>query len=895
MKDTAERKRIHARADNKGWKKWGPYLAERQWGTVREDYSYWGDSWGFISHELARSYAYRWGEDGIGGISDNKGHICLAFSFWNHQDPIIKERLYGVTGPEGNHGEDVKELYYYLDSTPTHSYMKMLYKYPQIAFPYAKLADENRKRNRLQPEYEIVDTGIFSNNRYFDIFIEYAKADENDLLIKITAHNRYTKDAPLTILPTLWFRNTWSWGYDQFNYKPILNGIANRQIEINHRLLGKYKLYFEGADELLFCENETNIERIFSAPNASPYVKDGINNYIITNKKQYVNPNHIGSKAAGHYKRVVPAGESVTIRIRFSNQAHIANPFIDFEEIFKLRKEEADEFYDDLQQNVTNPELRTIQRQAFAGMLWNKQFFYYNVNEWLKGDPKMPFEFKGRAYPRNRTWKHMYTANILSMPDKWEYPWFAAWDLAFHTVTLARLDPYFAKRQLAVVLREYYMHPNGQLPAYEWNFSDVNPPVHAWATWKVYEIDREMNGQGDVAFLERIFHKLLLNFTWWVNRKDAEGNNVFSGGFLGLDNIGVFDRSAELPTGGYLEQADGTGWMAMYTLNMLRIACEISLVRPAYQDMASKFFEHFLHIAAAMKSLGDHKISLWDEEDQFYYDVLHAPDGKSMLLKVRSMVGLIPLFAVEILDEELLSKLPDFKRRIEWVLTNRPDLASLISRWHEPGKGESHLLALLRGHRMKMLLKRMFDETEFLSDYGIRALSKYHDRHPYEFFVNGEVLRVKYTPAESDSSIFGGNSNWRGPIWFPLNFLIVDSLLKFYNYYGDDYEIEYPTNSGNVMTVREAAVCVAERLINIFRRDSKGNIPVYNSYKLLQEDPHFKDLYLFYEYFNGDTGDGLGAAHQTGWTGLVADLIEQTSVHKIKFGAIAQIAETNEG
>jgi hypothetical protein len=769
----------------------------------------------------------------------------------------------------------------------------MLYKYPQVAFPYAKLADENRKRNRLQPEYEIIDTGIFDNNRYFDIFIEYAKADENDLLIKITAHNRYEEDAPLTLLPTLWFRNTWSWGYEQFNYKPILNGIANRQIEINHRLLGRYKLYFEGADELLFCENETNTERIFSKPNASPYAKDGINNYVTTGKKQYINPNHIGSKAAGHYKKIVPAGGSVSVRLRFSNQAHIANPFADFDDIFKLRKEEADDFYDDLQQNVTDPELRSIQRQAYAGMLWNKQFFYYNVNEWLKGDPKMPFEFKGRAYPRNLTWKHMYTANILSMPDKWEYPWFAAWDLAFHTVTLARLDPYFAKRQLAVVLREYYMHPNGQLPAYEWNFSDVNPPVHAWATWKVYEIDREMNGQGDVAFLERVFHKLLLNFTWWVNRKDAEGNNVFSGGFLGLDNIGVFDRSAELPTGGYLEQADGTGWMAMYTLNMLRIACEISLVRPAYQDMASKFFEHFLHIAAAMKSLGDHKISLWDEEDQFYYDVLHAPDGKSMLLKVRSMVGLIPLFAVEILDEDLLSKLPDFKRRIEWVLTNRPDLASLISRWHEPGKGESHLLALLRGHRMKMLLKRMFDETEFLSDYGIRALSKYHDEHPYEFFVNGEVLRVKYTPAESDSSIFGGNSNWRGPIWFPLNFLIVDSLLKFYNYYGDDYEVEYPTNSGNVMTVREAAVCVAERLINIFRRDSKGNIPVFSSSKLFQDDPHFKDLYLFYEYFNGDTGDGLGAAHQTGWTGLVADLIEQTSVHKIKFGTIPQIVETN--
>jgi len=886
MKDTAERKRIHARADNKGWKKWGPYLAERQWGTVREDYSYWGDSWGFISHELSRSYAYRWGEDGIGGISDNKGHICLAFSFWNHQDPIIKERLFGLTGPEGNHGEDVKELYYYLDSTPTHSYMKMLYKYPQQAFPYAKLSEENRKRNRLQPEYEILDTGVFNDNRYFDIYIEYAKADENDLLVKITAHNRYAKEAPLTILPTLWFRNTWSWGYEQFNYKPILNGIANRQIDVNHRLLGRYKFYLDGADELIFCENETNTEKMLGKPNAIPYTKDGINNYIVTGNKQYINRNQIGSKAAGHYKKIVPGGGSVEIRLRFSNQTHLTNAFDDFNDIFEQRKAEADEFYGDLQKNVTDSELRTVQRQAFAGMLWNKQFFYYNVNEWLKGDPKMPFEFKGRAYPRNLTWKHMYTANILSMPDKWEYPWFAAWDLAFHTVTLARLDPYFAKRQLAVVLREYYMHPNGQLPAYEWNFSDVNPPVHAWATWKVYEIDREMNGQGDVAFLERVFHKLLLNFTWWVNRKDAEGNNVFSGGFLGLDNIGVFDRSAELPTGGYLEQADGTGWMAMYTLNMLRIACEISLVRPAYQDMASKFFEHFLHIAAAMKSLGGDKISLWDEEDQFYYDVLHTPDKKGMLLKVRSMVGLIPLFAVEILDDDLLEKLPDFKRRVEWVLTNRPDLASLVSRWHEPGKGESHLLALLRGHRMKMLLKRMFDETEFLSDYGIRALSKFHEKHPYEFYVNGEVLRVKYTPAESESSIFGGNSNWRGPIWFPLNFLIVDSLLKFYNYYGDDYEIEYPTNSGNVMTVREAAMCVAERLISIFRRNSKGDIPVYTSSKLFQEDEHFKDLYLFYEYFNGDNGDGLGASHQMGWTGLVADLIELTSVHKQKMNEL---------
>lgn len=878
MKNTAERQRVYARPDNKGWKKWGPYLAERQWGTVREDYSYWGDSWGFISHEASRSYAYRWGEDGIGGISDNKGHICLAFAFWNHHDGIIKERLFGVTGPEGNHGEDVKELYYYLDSTPTHSYMKMLYKYPQVAFPYAKIAEETRRRNRQQPEYEIIDTGVFDDNRYFDIFIEYAKADENDILVKITAHNRAKKEAPLTILPTLWFRNTWSWGYEQFSYKPILNGIANRQIEVNHRLLGKYKLYLEEADALLFCENETNSERLFGKPNNTAFPKDSINNYITTGKKQYINPNQIGSKAAGHYKRTIPAGGSVTIKLRFSDNTHLARPFDDFDQIFQKRLEEADEFYSRVQKNVGPPELQSIQRQAFAGMLWNKQFFYYNVNQWLKGDPIMPFEFKGRAYPRNLGWKHMYTANILSMPDKWEYPWFAAWDLAFHTVTLARVDPFFAKRQLAVILREYYMHPNGQIPAYEWNFSDVNPPVHAWATWKVYEIDRELNGgDGDVAFLERVFHKLLLNFTWWVNRKDAEGNNVFAGGFLGLDNIGVFDRSAELPTGGHLEQADGTGWMAMYTLNMLRIACEISLVRPAYQDMASKFFEHFLHIAAAMNALGDQKISLWDEEDQFYYDVLHTSDGKSRLLKVRSMVGLIPLFAVEVLDEELLSKLPDFKRRVEWVLNNRPDLASMVSRWNEPGKGETHLLALLRGHRMKMLLKRMFDETEFLSDYGIRALSKYHEKHPYEFYVNGEVFRVKYTPAESDLSIFGGNSNWRGPIWFPLNFLIIDSLMKFYHYYGDDYEVEAPTNSGNIMTIKEASLLLAQRLISIFCEDAAGNIPVHNHYKKFQDDPYFKNLHLFYEYFHGDNGAGLGASHQTGWTGLVADLIEMTS------------------
>lgn len=881
MPADAEKLRIYDRPDNKGWKKWGPYLTDRAWGTVREDYSPYGDAWNNVTHDMARSRAYRWGEEGIGGISDNKGHVCFALSLWNHRDGILKERFFGLAGPEGNHGEDVKELYYYLDSTPTHSYMKMLYKYPQQEFPYNRLVIETMRRSRQDPEFELVDTGIFENDDYFDVFIEYAKADQNDWLVKITAHNRGTEAAPITLLPTIWFRNTWSWGYDQYNTRPMLTGIANNQVEVNHKQLGKYKFYCEGADDLLFCENETNTERLYGRPNSTAFPKDGINDYVVGGKANAVNPNRIGTKASAQYARTVEPGKSVSVRVRFSQNTLLSRPFDDFDAIFEARQQEADAFYRGLQQNIESTELLNIQRQAYAGMLWNKQFYYYNVNEWLKGDPKMPVPFQGRVYARNETWRHMYTANILSMPDKWEYPWFAAWDLAFHTLTLARLDPHFAKRQLAVVLREYYMHPNGQIPAYEWNFSDVNPPVHAWATWKVYEIDKQMNGVGDVGFLERVFHKLLLNFTWWVNRKDVAGNNIFGGGFLGLDNIGVFDRSQPLPMGGRIEQADGTGWMAMYTLNMLRISCEIAITRPSYQDMASKFFEHFLHIASAMNNLGKEHISLWDEVDQFYYDVLHTPDNNARLLKIRSMVGLIPLFAVEVLDEELLNKLPDFKRRLEWVLKNRPDLASLVSRWHEPGKGETHLLSLLRGHRMKMLLKRMFDESEFLSDYGIRALSKFHEKQPYQFGLNGEVFQVKYVPAESETSVFGGNSNWRGPVWFPVNFLLIDSLLKFYQYYGDDFEIEYPTHSGRVMSIKEAAIQVSERLINIFRRDEKtGLIPAFGNEPKFQTDPHFKDLYLFFEYFHGDVGAGLGAAHQTGWTGLVADLIEYLYIYQ---------------
>lgn len=874
----AERLRLKLRTDNKGWKKWGPYLTERQWGTVREDYSQSGDAWNNITHDMARSKAYRWGEEGIGGISDNKQHICFAFAFWNHKDHILKERFFGLTGNESNHGEDVKEIYFYQDSTPTHSYQKMLYKYPQGIFPYEKLVKESKKRTRLEPEYELLDTGIFDKDAYFDISIEYAKADEQDLLIKVTVENRSKVAAPITVLPTIWFRNTWCWGYDNYKHKPILTGIGNSFIEVNHRLVGRYKLYAENADEFLFCDNETNFERLYDSPNLTNYTKDGINDYIINKRKDAVNPNKIGTKAAIKYDDVIPANDKKVYRMRFSNQTP-SEPFKDFDTLFEKRIIEADEFYASLQKGIEEENLKSVQRQAYAGMLWTKQWYYYNVFEWIKGDPSMPKPDANRKNGRNSTWKHLYTSNILSMPDKWEYPWFAAWDLAFHTLPLARLDPDFAKRQLSVILREYYMHPNGQIPAYEWSFSDVNPPVHAWATWKVYEIDKEMNGgKGDLVFLERIFHKLLLNFTWWVNLKDEGGNNVFGGGFLGMDNIGVFDRSAALPTGGHLKQADGTGWMAMYSLNMLRIACEIAIENPVYQDMASKFFEHFLHIAGAMQSIGGDKLNLWDEDDQFYYDMLHKENGDAELLKVRSMVGLIPLFAVEVLTPELLEKLPDFKRRVEWVLNNRPDLASLISSWYNPGKGETRLLSILRGHRMKMIMKRMFDETEFLSDYGVRSLSKYHKEHPYKFTYEGGTVQVDYTPAEATGDMFGGNSNWRGPIWFPMNYLILDSLEKFSNYYGNEYEVEFPTNSGEMMNIKQAAEGVSKRLLSLFIPDANNKIPMYGEYEKFQKDPIFNKNHMFFEYFDGDTGKGLGANHQTGWTGLISEIIRHLYV-----------------
>ena len=876
----AERTRLQLRNDNKGWKKWGPYLTERQWGTVREDYSKNGDAWNSITHDMARSKAYRWGEEGIGGISDNKQHICFAFAFWNHNDHILKERFFGLTGSESNHGEDVKEIYYYQDSTPTHSYQKMLYKYPQAAFPYSKLVEESKKRSRLEPEYELLDTGIFDNEAYFDISMEYAKADEQDLLIKVTVENHSEIDAPITVLPTVWFRNTWCWGYENYKHKPSLTGIGTSHIEINHQVVGRFKLYAEEADAFLFCDNETNFEKLYNSPNLSHYTKDGINDYIVDNKIEAVNPNHIGTKASVKYSQTIPGKGKKVFKLRFTNQTP-ENAFADFDAIFEQRQIEADEFYASLQKGIEDDNLKSIQRQSYAGMLWTKQWYYFNVFEWTKGDPAMPKPDPERKKGRNNAWKHLYAANILSMPDKWEYPWFAAWDLAFHTLPLARLDPDFAKRQLSVILREYYMHPNGQIPAYEWSFSDVNPPVHAWATWKVYEIDKEMNGGvGDTVFLERIFHKLLLNFTWWVNLKDEGGNNIFGGGFLGMDNIGVFDRSADLPTGGHLEQADGTGWMAMYSLNMLRIACEIAIKNPVYQDMASKFFEHYLHIAGAMQAIGGDKLNLWDEDDQFYYDMLHKPNGDAELLKVRSMVGLIPLFAVEVLTPELLEQLPDFKRRVEWVLNNRPDLASLVSSWDNPGSGETRLLAILRGHRMKMIMKRMFDETEFLSDYGIRSLSKYHKEHPYQFNYDGGTVRVDYTPAEATGDMFGGNSNWRGPIWFPMNYLILDSLEKFSSYYGPDYEVEYPTNSGKMMNIKEAAEEVSKRLLALFVPDSNQKIPMYGEYDTFQKNPDFNQNHLFFEYFDGDTGKGLGANHQTGWTGLISEIIRHLYVTK---------------
>lgn len=867
--------RLKITKDNTGWKKWGPYLSERQWGTVREDYSEHGNAWDYLSFDAARKKAYRWGEDGIGGFCDNKQNLCLSFAFWNGKDPFLKDRLYGLNNGQGNHGEDVKELYYYLDSSPTHSYMKMLYKYPQAAFPYEALTDVNAHRSKDETEYEIIDTGVFDDDRYFDIEIEYAKESEENILLKVTAHNRGDQVAPLYLLPQIAFRNTWSWGND--SYKPEMHGSEGFPILLRNRYIGQYNFYYDGNPELLFCENETNPDLYGNSKDEDAYYKDGINRYIVHDEKEAVNPNLTGTKAALKYFFNVKPKKSVTVTLRLC-QNLITEPFSNSKQIFNARKKECDDFYNYLQKHVKDDDLKMIQRQAYAGMMWNKQFYNYNVKAWLEGDPNSRPLPESRKYGRNRRWKHLVNSNVISMPDKWEYPWYAAWDLAFHCVTLARLDPAFAKRQLLLLLREYYMHPNGQIPAYEWSFSDVNPPVHAWGAWQVYLIDREMNdGVGDTDFLAKVFLKLLMNFTWWINQKDEDENNLFEGGFLGLDNIGIFDRNQPMPFGGQMEQADATSWMAMYSLNMLRISVELAKVKPYYQETSSKFFEHFLNIAGALFDLGGTGLNMWDDDDEFYYDIVHFGNDQSMRLKVRSLVGLLPLFAVEVFSPDLLRQNPDFLRRMNHAINNRPDLASKISRWFELGKNETRMLSLVRVHRMTCILSRMLDEGEFLSDYGIRALSKYHQKHPYELNVNGKVYSVSYMPGESDSGMFGGNSNWRGPIWFPVNYILVLSLFKFHRFYGEDFKLEFPTGSGNMLTLKEIALEVTNRLINLFRRNEAGERVSMGDHEKFQKDPHFKDNLLFYEYFHGDSGRGLGASHQTGWTGLVANLIDIAS------------------
>ncbi len=880
----AEAKRLaEADARTRNWKRWGPYLSERAWGTVREDYSADGSAWEYFPHDHARSRAYRWNEDGIAGICDRHQNLCFAIALWNGRDPILKERLFGLTGNEGNHGEDVKELYYYLDSTPTHSYMKCLYKYPQAEFPYRQLVEENRRRTRNDPEFELIDTGVFDEDRYFDVFVVYAKVDIDDILVRITVANRGPDEAELHLLPTLWMRNTWVWSGGE--PEAIMNALDANSVGIALGTLGQRVMWFEGEPKLLFTNNETNTERLFNSPNATKYVKDGINDRVVGGRDDAIDPMLRGTKAAAWYKLNIPAGEELSIRMRLSeNEPRLVDDQDDaereasereFDEAFELRRREADQFYEEFG-NGLSEDARNVQRQAFAGMLWSKQFYHYVIDKWLEGDPAMPKPTERRLQGRNKDWRHLYNSDIISMPDKWEYPWYAAWDLAFHCLPLAMIDPAFAKHQLILMLREWYMHPNGQIPAYEWAFGDVNPPVHAWAALRVYQIEKKARGTADRKFLARIFQKLLLNFTWWVNRKDADGRNVFEGGFLGLDNIGVFDRSQPLPTGGVLTQSDCTSWMAMYCLNMLAIALELSIEDESYEDVASKFWEHFVFIADAMNNLGTDHMSLWDETDGFYYDVLQLPDQHNVPIKVRSMVGLIPLFAVATIEPSVLRALPKFQRRMQWFLENRPELTTNINCARRPGEGDRLLLAVAFRDRLEKVLGIMLDELEFLSPHGIRALSKFHSVCPYILEVRGREYRVDYEPAESSSGLFGGNSNWRGPIWFPVNYLLIESLQKFHHYYGDDFKVECPTGSGTMMTLWEVAEEISRRLSHIFLKDSSGKRPVYGGNERFQNDPHFSDHILFYEFFHGDNGVGLGASHQTGWTGLVAKLLKQS-------------------
>jgi hypothetical protein len=882
---TAEEQRLRASTERvEHWKRWGPYLAERQWGTVREDYSANGDAWDYFPHDHARSRAYRWGEDGIAGFCDRHQHICLGLALWNEKDRILKERLFGLTNKEGNHGEDVKEYYYYLDATPTSSYLQFLYKYPQAAYPYDQLREENAKRTRHQPEYELIDTGVFAENRYFDVFVEYAKATFEDILVRMTAWNRGPQAARLHLLPSLWFRNRWDWG-DAYNTPQVVRvpGFQGGELlELTEFHYGQRWLAIEGAPELLFTDNETNMERLFGQKSKTPFVKDAFHRYLINGEPGAVNPAMTGTKAAAHFASEIAPGQSWTIRLRLTDQnlaenhtpaSQVFGP--SFDVIFDQRKKEADEFYDKRIDANLSEDARRVQRQAFAGLLWCKQSYHYDVRRWLEGDSTQPKPDASRLNGRNHEWTHLYNSDVISMPDTWEYPWYASWDLAFHCVSMALIDAEFAKQQLILFHREWYMNPSGQVPAYEWNFSDVNPPVLAWATWRVYKIAGRVEGKQDRNFLVRMFHKLLLNFTWWVNRKDPEGKNVFEGGFLGLDNIGVFDRSSPLGPGNFIEQSDGTSWMAMFCLDMLAMSMELAHDDPAYEDVASKFFEHFVYIAQAMNDIGGTGIGLWDEEDGFYYDVLHLGNTAHLPMKVRSMVGLIPLFAVEVFEPEDLARLPSFCKRMDWFLAHNPDVADHVDMTERTDKGARLMLSIANRAKLERIYKYVLDENEFLSQHGVRALSKYHKDHPFVLHVNGLSQAVDYEPAESTGDLFGGNSNWRGPVWFPLNFLLIESLQRVHHYYGDDFRVECPTASGQQKTLWEVGREVSRRLSHIFLQKD-GRRAVYGDMELFQKDPYWRDLILFYEYFNGDNGAGLGASHQTGWTALVAKLIEQS-------------------
>jgi len=871
--DVVEQKRLNdAREAGIPWKKWGPYLSERQWGTVREDYSQDGNAWDYFSHDQSRSRAYRWGEDGLGGISDDKQRLCFALALWNERDPILKERAFGLTNSEANHGEDVKEYYFYLDSTPTHSYMKYLYKYPQREFPYRDLVETNRGRSREEFEYELIDTGVFDEDRYFDVFVEYAKASPDDILIRITAHNRGPEAARLHLLPTLWFRNTWSWKEEM--PKPSLREVEGA-IHASHPELGDYMLFCDGAPELLFTENESNLQRLWGQPNASPWVKDAFHQAVVSGNGEAVNPAQTGTKAAARYILDVPGGRSAVVRLRLSAAAP-AEPFGEgFDATVAARLADADEFYHRITPPSLSEDERRVHRQALAGMLWGKQFYLFDVDTWLKEHEAHPLVGVAKRSVRNTEWFHMFNGDIISMPDKWEYPWYAAWDLAFHTIALALVDFDFAKEQLLLMLRSLYSHPNGQIPAYEWNFSDVNPPVHAWATLFLYKMERDL-GREDIGFLERSFHGLTLNFNWWVNRKDPQGRNVFAGGFLGLDNIGVFDRSAPLPTGGSLEQADGTAWMAFYCQNMLEMALILADHDPHYEEYAFSFLQHFIWIAYAMDRIGEHHDEMWDEADGFYYDVLRLPDRSAMRLKVRSMVGLLPLCASTIFEADTVTTHPRLMELIKLFRERYPEVVAQVAPTAEGyiGYAGRRLLSTLSQKRLERVLGYLLDENEFLSPYGIRSLSRYHQDHPFVFHLGGQAHSVSYLPAESNTGMFGGNSNWRGPVWMPVNALIVRGLLKLYNFYGDDFTVECPTGSGNRMTLFEVAREISGRLASIFLRDERGRRPVYGGTAKFQEDPHWRDLILFYEYFHGDNGAGLGASHQTGWTGVIARLLD---------------------